>query len=109
MGQLYKAILKPILRPVYLQLESNRLIRKFAEDNVYRDAKHADYFVLSVLAVINCCSTISFMFYWQLRKGSLPFWLIFIYYCTWVGIGGNMMGAAYGIAHREVSLIFNHQ
>lgn len=104
MGQLHKAVLKPLLQPAYLFLEGNTYLRKFAETYVYRDPRHADFFALSLLLVINCSITIPFVFYWQLTRGTLPAWLIFAYYCSWVGIGGSMMGAAYGLAHKEVSL-----
>ena len=102
MGQLYKSVLKKFLQPAYLFLEGNEFLRKFAQNYVYRDPRHADFFTLSSLLVINCSITIPFLFYWQLTYGHLPAWLIFAYYCSWVGAGGSMMGAAYGLAHKEV-------
>jgi len=30
-------------------------------------------------------------------------WLIYAYYFSWVGIGGRIMGAAYALAHKEVT------
>ncbi len=38
---------------------------------------------------------------WQIAFGSLPWWLIAIYYFHWVGPGGRGMGVAYTLAHRE--------
>ncbi|MCY4189125.1 MAG: hypothetical protein OXD30_11645 [Bryobacterales bacterium] len=38
---------------------------------------------------------------WQIAFGSLPWWLIAIYYFHWVGPGGRGMAVAYTLAHRE--------
>lgn len=102
MGALYKNFLKKYLQPIYLFMESNSLMRSFASNFVYNDPRHADFFPLSLLIVINCSISIPTMFYWQFTTGSLPAWLIALYYCSWVGIGGSMMGGAYGLAHKEV-------
>lgn len=85
-------------------MESSSLMRGFAGKYIYSNPKHADFFPLSLLVVLNCSVTIPFMFYWQLKNGNLPGWLIASYYCSWVGIGGSMMGAAYGLAHKEVGI-----
>lgn len=106
MGNLYKFALKPVLQPLYLAIEENPTIRKFAADYVYGNPRYADYFALSALLLVNCSISIPTMFYTQLTTGTLPAWLIFAYYCSWVGIGGTMMGAAYALAHKEVSLTF---
>lgn len=103
MGSLYKQLLKPYLQPWYIWLDSNPTLRSFAANYVYNTPKHADFFALTLLLLLNCSITIPTMFYWQLSTGSLPWWLIFAYYCSWVGIGGSMMGTAYGLAHKEVS------
>ncbi len=103
MGSIYKEVLKPYLQPIYLYFEGHPVLRKFAADYIYTKPEHADFFALSMAAVISCFISIPTMFYWQLTTGSLPSWLIFLYYCSWVGIGGNIMGAAYGLAHKEVS------
>lgn len=102
MGQLYKTFLKKKLQPVYLALESSPFLRKFAADYIYIRPEHADFFALSCLLIVNCSFSIPFMFYWQLTRGTLPYWLIFLYYCSWVGVGGSMMGAAYALSHKEV-------
>lgn len=102
MGQLYKSILKPFLNPIYVKIEQNKIIRNFAATYIYTKPEHADFFAMSLLSILNCSITIPFMFYWQFKYGSLPYWLIYAYYCSWVGIGGSMMGAAYGLAHKEV-------
>jgi len=104
MGAVYKQVLKPFLQPIYLSIEQNPTLRKFAADYIYNKPEHADFFALSILLLISCSISIPTMFYWQLTYGSLPFWLIAAYYCSWVGIGGSMMGTAYGLAHKEVVL-----
>lgn len=108
MGQFYKSFLKPVLQPIYLQMEQNKLIRSFASTFIYTKPEHADFFAMSFLTALNCSITIPTMFYWQLRYGSLPYWLIAAYYCSWVGLGGSIMGAAYGLAHKEVRSIIMH-
>ncbi len=103
MGNLYKFLLKPYLQPIYLAMEGNKTLRSFAANYIYQRPEHADFFALSLLLVINCSITIPTVFYWQLKNGALPSWLIFGYYCSWAGIGGSIMGAAYALAHKEVS------
>lgn len=102
MGNLYKFALKPYLQPVYLAIEGNSYLRSFAANYIYIRPEHADFFALSMLLIINCMISIPTVFYWQFTAGYLPWWLLFFYYCSWVGIGGSMMGAAYGLAHKEV-------
>lgn len=102
MGQIYRNILKPVLHPAYLYIEGSTILRSFAAKYIYSKPQYADFFALSLLAVLNCSITIPGMFYWQLRYGSLPLWLIFAYYCSWVGLGGSIMGSAYALAHKEV-------
>jgi hypothetical protein len=102
MGQFYKTFLKRFLQPVYYAMEQNSFFRWFAASFIYTKPEHADFFPMSLLTALNCAITIPTMFYWQLKYGSLPYWLIFAYYCSWVGLGGSIMGAAYGLAHKEV-------
>lgn len=104
MGQFYKSFLKNTLQPVYNKIEQNSLLRSFAANFIYTKPEHADFFAMSLLVTVNCCVSITTMFYWQLKYGYLPYWLIFAYYCSWVGLGGSIMGAAYGLAHKEVSI-----
>lgn len=101
MGQAYKFVLSPVLQPLYLYLEQHPRIRKFAADYVYADPRYADYFVLSVVLLLNCAISIPSMFYLQLTRGYLPWWAIYAYYCSWVGFGGTTMGSAYALAHKE--------
>jgi hypothetical protein len=102
MGLLWKRFFQYILMPIYVSLESNKQIRSFAATYVYTRADHADFFIMSVVAILNSIVSIGFVFYWQLNYGNLPAWVIFAYYCSWVGIGGRIMGAAYSLAHKEV-------
>ena len=102
MGSLYKQLLKPFLQPFYLMMDKNPYLRSFGSKYIYTKPEHSDFISMSLLVIINCSISIPTMFYWQLTYGYLPHWLIFCYYCSWVGIGGSMMGAAYGLAHKEV-------
>lgn len=104
MGQFYKSFLKRFLQPIYLELEQNAFVRSFASKYIYTKPEHADFFAMSFLTTLNCAISIPTMFYWQLKYGSLPYWLIAAYYCSWVGMGGSIMGAAYGLAHKEVEV-----
>mmetsp|Transcript_28872 Transcript_28872/g.21496 ORF Transcript_28872/g.21496 Transcript_28872/m.21496 type:complete len:438 (-) Transcript_28872:56-1369(-) len=101
MGQLYRNLFAPVLKPLYDSIESNKTLRNFAASYVYNNPQHADFFALSLILVLNCSITIPFMFYWQLSHGSLPIWLVYAYYCSWVGLGGSIMGGAYALAHKE--------
>ena len=103
MGWFYKKFLKWALQPLYLSIDQNPQFRAFASKWLYTKPEHADFFAMSILVVVNCSVSIPTMFFWQLRYGHLPYWLIFAYYCSWVGLGGSIMGAAYALAHKEVS------
>lgn len=105
MGAIYKQCLKPYLQPLYLMMDKNYYLRLFASNYIYTKPEHADFISMSILLIINCSISIPTMFYTQLKYGYLPWWLIFCYYCSWVGIGGSMMGSAYGLAHKEVSYV----
>jgi len=102
MGQTWKWLLRPVLFPIYRIIDESSLMRSFAENYIYTNKKHADFFATSVLTVFNFLVGISIMLYYQFTTGSLPFWLVFVYYCSWVGTGGRIMGAAYALAHKEV-------
>lgn len=104
MGLVWKHLLKYFLQPVYDALESNKTLRAFASTYIYSRAEHADYFVMSVLTLLNSVVFLSIVFYWQMKFGYLPAWLLFVYYCSWVGVGGRIMGTAYTMAHKEVSI-----
>lgn len=101
MGSLYKKLLKPYLQPLFYAIDGNKLLRSFATNYIYTKPEHSDYFTSSLLIILNCSVSISTVFLWQMRTGHLPLWLVFAYYCSWVGLGGTIMGSAYSLAHRE--------
>lgn len=101
MGQLWKLGLKFPITPLYNWFDRNTYMRKFAASYIYGEEKFSDFFFTSLLIVVNAVVGLGIMFYWQLTTRGLPYWLIFAYYCSWVGMGGRVMGAAYALAHRE--------
>lgn len=105
MGQLWKMGFNKVLVPTYLFFDENKWVRKFAETYIYTRPQHSDFFVTSVFLVLNSVVGLGIVFYWQLKYGYLPWWLIFLYYCSWVGFGGRTMGSAYTMAHKEVFYI----
>ena len=105
MGGLWKSFIKQFLLPIITSLDGSPLLRNFAKEYVYTKPEHADFFLTSALIIINSAISLTTVFYWQLSTGRLPYWLIFAYYCSWVGIGGRTMGGAYALAHKEVSAI----
>ena len=103
MGGIWKSIVKQFLLPVITRMDQSPSLRNFAKSYIYTKPEHADFFLTSFLVILNSLISLSTVFYWQLSTGSLPLWLIFSYYCSWVGIGGRTMGGAYALAHKEVS------
>jgi len=101
MGSVWKYGLKYPLKPVYEWFEKNESIRSFAHYYVYKDKRHADYFLTSILLIISSSIALGTVFYYQLTLGYLPYWLIIAYYFSWVGVGGRIMGAAYALGHKE--------
>jgi len=101
MGMTYKYILSPVILPVYKMIDSNSTLRWLAEEFVYSSKDSVDYFLISILVLLNSFISLSAVFYYQFSLGYLPAWLVALYYCSWVGTGGRMMGAAYALAHKE--------
>jgi len=101
MGMMYKHILQPLLFPIYKTIDSSRALRWIAEEYVYTSKESVDYFLISLIVLLNSFVSLSVVFYYQFSVGYLPWWLIAMYYCSWVGTGGRMMGAAYALAHKE--------
>ncbi len=106
MGMLWKYLLQYPIMPIYSYFDNHKALRAFASTYIYSRPEHADFFLICVLTILNSVVFIGLVFYWQLNYGDLPSWLIFVYYCSWVGLGGRVMGTAYSIAHREVRLSF---
>ena len=107
MGQAWKLGLNNLIMPIYTFLDENQTIRSVAAALIYTKPLHADYFITSAWLAVHTSIAVFTMFYWQLKYGYLPWWLIFAYYCSWVGLGGRSMGGAYTLAHKEVSSILS--
>jgi hypothetical protein len=101
-GLLWKHAFKGVLIPLFNFFDNNSWLRKFAAEYIYNNPIHTDFFATSIMLIANTAVSVGFVFYWQLSRGYLPFWLIAAYYFAWVGIGGRIMGAAYALAHKEV-------
>ena len=102
MGQLWKIGLKSLLSPLYEWLDCSSYVRRFAREYVYTKTEHSDFLAMSILLVVNASISFGVILRQQLVCGHLPWWMIFAYYCSWVGLGGRIMGAAYALAHKEV-------
>jgi len=100
-GRAYRAGLRRVLEPIYDWIDGAPWVRRFAERWVYQRPVHADYFVRALLLLLSTVIAVGVVTWWQVTHGSLPFWLIFLYYLAWVGFGGRIMGAAYTFSHRE--------
>jgi fatty acid desaturase len=100
-GALYKQLLLPYVRPLFNYFDESPALRRFAKAFIYEKETHADFFFTQLLFLMNFIPTFCFVVYWQVRYGSLPWWLIAVYYCNWVGLGGRNLGASYAMAHRE--------
>ena len=100
-GRTYEAGLRRVLEPIYEWIDGSPRVRRFAERWIYQRAVHVDYFVRALLLLLSTVIALGVVTWWQVTHGSLPLWLIFLYYLAWVGFGGRIMGAAYTFAHRE--------
>lgn len=101
MGQIWKSGLKNVLLPIYDRMDQSTWLRSLAQNYVYTKPEHSDFFAISLLLLANAISSFVLVLYWHIKYGYLPFWLIALYYCSWVGVGGRMMGAGYALAHKE--------
>jgi len=102
MGSIYKYGLRRFLFPVYQKyFESSPLFKQFAHTYIYTKSEYTLYFPMVVLLLFNTLISLSLMFYIQFTYGYLPPYVIFLYYCSWVGLGGRVMGGAYTMAHKE--------
>jgi hypothetical protein len=100
-GQAFKLALHHVLRPIYNLVDRNPTIRRFAAEHVYRKPVHVDYFATAVFFTMGAILGLGVLFHVQITTGTLPWWLIALYFFSWVGFGGRGMGAAYTFAHRE--------
>ena len=100
-GQSFRRGLAPPLRVVYGFINRSPVLRRVAERVVYRQDVHADYFAAAILLLITMIILLSTLFAWQIAFGSLPWWLVAIYYFAWIGPGGRCVATAWTFAHRE--------
>lgn len=100
-GQAFRHGLDRILSPLYRLVDGSSALRRFAAKYVYRRPVHVDYFAAAILTTVSTVLLLGTVFTWQIAFGSLPWWLVAIYYFLWVGPGGRSMATAYTIAHRE--------
>ncbi len=99
-GQLYRRGVDRLVRPIYCLVDSPAL-RRFASRHIYREAARVDYIAAAVLLLVSMSVILGVLFAWQIMFGTLPWWLIAVYYFIWAGPGGRSMGTAWTIAHRE--------
>ena len=100
-GQSFRRGLDRITRRAYGVVDGSAALRRFAARFVYRRDVHVDYFAAAVLLIISMIVVLSALFAWQITFGSLPWWLVALYYLAWVGPGGRGMATAWTLAHRE--------
>ena len=100
-GQAFKLGLHRVLRPIYRRVDGSEALRGFASRWIYARPVHVDYFATALFMLTSTALALGLVCYWQVTRGSLPLWLIALYYFAWVGFGGRGMGAAYTFAHRE--------
>jgi len=100
-GMVWRAFLCPILRPIYVWLDTHPAIRKFAETYIYTRPRHADYFAQTLLCFVGFIPPFLYMLYQQVTYGTLSWYQIYFYYFSWVGIRGGTLGGVYSLAHRE--------
>jgi hypothetical protein len=100
-GQVWKKALQYVLHPLYNLVDRHAGARKFAATYIYERPHYADFFATMVLVTISSIAMIGYVLYHQIKFGFLPWYVVFGYYCAWVGFGGRSMGAAYTFAHKE--------
>ena len=100
-GQVYRRFLNRFVRPIHDALDQSGKAHAFAIKYIYRERIRADYFATAIFFLAGFVISLSVVVWWQLANGSVPWWLVIVYYFLWVGIGGRAMAAAYTFAHRE--------
>lgn len=101
MGMLYKYALVAVGRPLFNALDNVPALREFAATHIYAREQYSDFFLMSLLTTLSMAISLGTVLYTQLATGTLPWWMIYAYYCMWVGLGGRSMGCAYTMAHKE--------
>ena len=100
-GRSFKLGLNRVLRPMYDWIDGSPRLRGFAARWIYQRPVHVDYFARALLLLLSTAIAFGVVTWYQITRGSLPLWLIFLYYLAWVGFGGRCLGGAYTFAHRE--------
>ncbi|GAB5363902.1 hypothetical protein AAMO2058_000923300 [Amorphochlora amoebiformis] len=101
-GILWKHVMRHIMRPIFYVVDHKKSpIRWIATNYVYKNPRHADYAVTSLLVALSAITSLGFVFWYQLTYGKLTWTVIMGYYWAWVGLGGRQMGGAYTLAHKE--------
>eukprot|EP00906_Rhabdomonas_costata_P032832 RCo046244 len=100
-GVMWKQVLSPILRPWYERMDASPAMRQFAEKYIYTNARHTDFWAQTTLLLVDIIISLTVMVGWQMYFGTIPWWLLILYYFSWVGLGGRVMGGAYTFAHKE--------
>lgn len=101
MGMIYKYVLSYVGRPLFEMLDNVPLMRSFAAKYIYQKEQFNDFFLMSLLTAVSICTAFGIVLRSQMLHGTVPWSLVFAYYCTWVGLGGRSMGTAYTMAHKE--------
>lgn len=100
-GQSFRRGVSRVVRPVYWILDRSKALRRFASKYIYRREVHVDYFAAAIFLTFTLGGSLAVLFTWQITYGSLPWWLIVVYYFVWVGPGARGMATAWTFAHRE--------
>lgn len=100
-GLIWKHFAKNIIMPIYNQIDNSKFMRHIAKEYVYTNPIHSDFFTITVFIVLHSIVCLYAVFSIQFKYGYLPWYVVFIYYCSWVGCGGRVMGGAYALAHKE--------
>ena len=100
-GIAFRRGLNRIVRPLYQLVDRSSPLRRFASKLVYRQETHVDYFASSLLLISGTVLLLGVVFGSQIAYGSLPWWLVALFYFAWVGPGARCIGTAWTLAHRE--------
>mmetsp|Transcript_16819 Transcript_16819/g.27256 ORF Transcript_16819/g.27256 Transcript_16819/m.27256 type:complete len:511 (+) Transcript_16819:1045-2577(+) len=100
-GAFFKLVLMPFVCPLFDRFDRSPVLRSFAAKYIYRNPRHADFFMTQLMFLVNFGFHLALALYWQLEYGKLSWGVIAVYNFGWVGIGGRAMGALYSIAHKE--------
>jgi len=101
MGQAWKLGLWRLFRPLFDCVDQSARLHAFAVKYIYSKELYADFFVLSFMLGCSSLAALATVVYYQVTTDWLPWWVVYAYYFSWVGMGGRGMGGAYTLAHKE--------